>query len=493
MYLSCVDWQLVNLPVSGDINLATLWNDSDMRIVLYESPPSEINSSKKKQQHLQRLNRYAFTLQLRYLGKQEQQQQDEREQKKNVDLPIDDTTEREADDFIATEASFRRSSLKRVDSSAMMVALGGGLVAASTTTKTHDDLYGDDDDDSLFFFDALEDHHESHGADATAAASATGTISMPQSPMRRFSKGAELLAKIDSAVPAWIDMLSSSSTGIGGRSYTRVYAISSTGTSAAGNATRFCSKQSCTVFMEESGTSWQDVSNLLDDAFSSRLSHAERTRRGLALFLDPSVVDVQPTSQQRTRMEAFVAQNCVVDKQFLRGRTEPTVRRPAPLISGFCARAHSDRHWVEEWVKVSAVNLMVSFYNPDKMRHPHLRIAITSIDKVIARSGSGPEAADDEYSEAPNMPEFSFLKIHQLYGRTIDLMFASESERDRWLEFLVNMIPPTGSSPVATRGGGGGENSVGSAGDTTIGSAARAWAMGFVDDPIEQFFHNSSM
>jgi hypothetical protein len=58
MYIDLPTWHLVNLPMSGDINLRTLWSDSFLRIVLYEK-------TGKQQPHLQKYNNYAFAIQVR--------------------------------------------------------------------------------------------------------------------------------------------------------------------------------------------------------------------------------------------------------------------------------------------------------------------------------------------------------------------------------------------------------------------------------------------
>lgn len=58
MYMNLPTWQLVGLPVQGDISLKTFWGDSVLRICMYEKLGPQ-------REHLQELNRYAFALQVK--------------------------------------------------------------------------------------------------------------------------------------------------------------------------------------------------------------------------------------------------------------------------------------------------------------------------------------------------------------------------------------------------------------------------------------------
>jgi hypothetical protein len=62
MYIDLPTWNLVNLPVSGDIALKTFWGNSLMRICMYESLTSDLT---REQRHLEDLKSYVFAVQVR--------------------------------------------------------------------------------------------------------------------------------------------------------------------------------------------------------------------------------------------------------------------------------------------------------------------------------------------------------------------------------------------------------------------------------------------
>jgi hypothetical protein len=63
MYIDLPTWNLVNLPVSGDIALKTFWGNSLLRICMYENLSSDLA---REQRHLEDLKKYVFAVQVRY-------------------------------------------------------------------------------------------------------------------------------------------------------------------------------------------------------------------------------------------------------------------------------------------------------------------------------------------------------------------------------------------------------------------------------------------
>lgn len=57
MYVDFPHWRLLGVPVVGDLDLKSVWNDSFLRIVLYEK-------TGKQKRHLHASNKYAFSLQV---------------------------------------------------------------------------------------------------------------------------------------------------------------------------------------------------------------------------------------------------------------------------------------------------------------------------------------------------------------------------------------------------------------------------------------------
>lgn len=60
MYMDLVKWQIVQLPVTSDIDLKTFWGNSFLRIVLYEN-----NTPMRDARHLQKDNTYFFVIEVR--------------------------------------------------------------------------------------------------------------------------------------------------------------------------------------------------------------------------------------------------------------------------------------------------------------------------------------------------------------------------------------------------------------------------------------------
>jgi hypothetical protein len=423
MYIDLPTWKLVGLPVSGDISLKTFWGNSLLSICMYEKTGTE-------KQHLQQFNRYGFAvqvswwirlgqvylellasqilfLQAKFLGTGLQSQTNEPDHKGEEDdimrwtgkraLPIElqDESERSA----SGQGSFPRSESQIFPPAMMMV---------------------ESDDE---FYDA-EDKFEDEKSVASVVSSET----------------IGLLALIDSACPAWIDMCTSRGT------YGHVYAITQ------GNKTILRTAQACQDLIEDS-----EFAQVVDENFSPRMSSSERTRRVLGLMLSKS--------GQTEKVESFISKESILSDLFL--------NRQMPLMSdkerfvvqkcGFVARAISDRHWVEEYVKITT--RAISFYHPEKRKF-HLKVSLRSI--------VGVERLAPELN--PQFRQHYFLVI-ETSGRPVYLMFGNEKERDSWLDLIPRL--------KQTRQEDG--DSVSS---DDSGRSARLVEIG---NPAEEYMHKSSL
>jgi hypothetical protein len=140
----------------------------------------------------------------------------------------------------------------------------------------------------------------------------------------------ELLSRIDTFCPSWLELCKTTSSG-----YKTVYAIN------VGSQTTLRSLQECQEFIEGS-----TVQQLVDNAFSPRLSSSERTRRlvGYALA-HPQQANISPD-----RLAAFKDKVSSLDDLFLQLKTPSLAdKEKFPVIMHtYCGRAISDRHWREE-------------------------------------------------------------------------------------------------------------------------------------------------
>ena len=322
MYLSLATWKLVNLPVSTDINLRRLWNDGDLRLVMYEKvgagkehPPSSIS--------------YALNMNLRYLGDRRVSEEESSEPEDFEDIALDSDRGQNGyktptDESESGVWAFRRSE------SANFPAI----------------MEGDTSSDEEDFFDAKSDVVEP-------------TISQEFSSTP--SEVVELLASIDKVVPAWFQIAS------GKGHYVRAFAFNRE------NSTVFVSASDAEDFLDSFSNS-RRIKDQVDEHFSPRLSSHERSRRRMGVFLKEN---------GENALNMLLKKSSWSFDGFLR-RNPLNISRGSDgtLKQGFAARALSDRHWEEEYLVLSSGGYLTC-YHPEK-RKIRLRVQISNILKVSA-------------------------------------------------------------------------------------------------------------
>jgi hypothetical protein len=267
-----------------------------------------------EKRHLQEFNRYAFAVQAKFI--------EAGSQARNNDLERDD------DGNIIKWASKRTLTLVNDDTES-----GGNFNRSESQVFPTVMMVEDSDDD--FFYDAEHTLDEERSVTSVAP-----------------SQAIQLLSEIDSVCPSWIEMCSSRGA------YGKAYAIT------LGNKTTFWASQACKELIHEC-----QFAQVVDDNFSPRMSPSERTRRIIGVLLTKA--------GETEQVKSFFSKESKLTGLFL--------KRPAPSMSekerdivqktGFVARAISDRHWVEEWVKITS--RCISFYHPEK-RKSHFRLPVVS-------------------------------------------------------------------------------------------------------------------
>jgi Protein of unknown function, DUF547 len=297
----------------------------------------------------------------------------------------------------------------------------------------------DQDEVSVFdvtqFFDA--DEYDKHSAEVDEI-NATGSMS---------TLAPEQLTSVDNLCPAWMEML------VHRGNYARTYAFN-------------LPDSPKTVFRN---ADW--VFNLFGSkcpkdeiiAGSSRLSSAEETRRHLGQLVSSSAEEEGADGNCR-RLEALQSAKTTFDEQFLNRRKPSITGRTKVKASCFVARALSDHQWIEEWANITERG--VNFYHPDRKKANH-RVGIQSIIKVNKL---------DSIS-APRFPNYFFLSFETL-GRTTYLMFASETDRDRWVTTISDLARLAPSAVDATESESFGQTST---------------ALLELQNPKDEFLHKSSL
>lgn len=403
MYIDLPTWKLVSLPVSGDISLKTFWGNSLLSICMYEKTGTE-------KQHLQQFNRYCFAVQTKFVDPGLQSQTND------LDLKAAE------DDDIMRWSSKRTVPIEMQDESE-----SGGY--NNSMPRSESQLFPammmiESDDE---FYDAEDGFKDEKPT--------------PSPVPVQLSQTDELLVLVDSACPAWLDMCSSRGT------YIHVYAIT------RGNKTVFRLAQAC----EDLIAFASEFVQVVDEHFSPRISSSERTRRVLGLMLSKA--------GHTEQVKSFMSQESILADLFL--------KRPLPSMSdkersvvekcGLVARAISDRHWVEEWVKITT--RAIFFFSPEK-RKPHFRVTLQNI--------VGVERLDPELN--PHFQQYFFLVI-ETSGRSVYLMFGNDKERDSWLDLISNL----------KQSGQDDSDSLSS------NESARSARLLDIGNPAEEYMHKSSL
>jgi hypothetical protein len=398
MYVDLPTWQVVKLPFAPSLDLRTFWGKSLLNICIYDTPQP------KARRHLRRDNGYYVAIQLKFLG-------------------LDAETKEEADEVLPW--SFKTRSISESNFGTI-----DGLGSTNTINDSVSPIVEELDGEEYYFFDAEEPASDS---DLHPAAR---IISEP-------TKARNLLNAIDSACPMWIDMC------LRGK-YVTTYAVNV--------------NDKKTIFRYASSVSdcfdVRQDQELAEQMWSPRLSGCERTRRIVGQVLS----SVLANSGQSQQLEKFVTMNNVFDSSFLRGNPPALSVKKASLIhkSTFVARALSDRHWVEEWMKVT--DLQLAFYNPEKMQKANLYVSLRNIRSVRKLAPH----------ERPLVSSYSFMEVQTL-GQTMYLMLTSEDVCDGWVAYLSTVIKQPAVVECASDNSGASDQLVS------------------VDNPSKEFLHKSSM
>ena len=259
------------------------------------------------------------------------------------------------------------------------------------------------------------------------------------------SLGMEILSAIDRSCPAWIEILSSR----GG--YTKAFVVNINGT------TMLRSNDDCNDLLEGSA-----VTTLVDKAFSPRLSTTERLRR----MIGWAVTKPLEAGIASTNLDVFQQRRRIFSNEFARDDITQMAEKDKVQIklSGLIFRAMSDRHWIHEWVKLTAQG--ITFYHPDK-RKPSFHMTLASIVEV----------ARLQAEECPILPGQFFLTLRSI-GRSVYLMFGSERDRERFIsETLRLKVVEGGVEPACSV-------------DSDSTTASRLAQIG---NPADEFMHKSSM
>jgi hypothetical protein len=283
----------------------------------------------------------------------------------------------------------------------------------------------DEEDEDLEFFDTVESQ-----------------AMLPDGPaveidLKPTGPHKSVLSVIDEFCPCWIEMYSKKGK------YQTVYA--------------FCGKYQpgCTFFRtSRAAENSFGKPNLIEvvDRFSPRMSSEERMRRILGLKYAEAHVE----KGRRTELHRFEKLTSLFDTKFLL-REDKSVKKTSGVMSGFVARALSDRHWIEE--RIVLYDKEILFHHMEKLKI-HCRISIESIVEVSIPSQDCPTA--------PHLPSFSFLQV-ATFGRVTYLMFRSAEQRDAWRESIASLVTLHPSSQTFTN------------------------HLFEVDDPMKEFLHKSDM
>jgi Protein of unknown function, DUF547/Protein of unknown function (DUF1769) len=386
-------WQLVNVPFCRDTSLHNFWGDSMVRLVLYEQRDNA-NSMEAVGLHKPAANSYLFSLQLEHL---------------------------------TAEADSPNKPDEEVDVSEGAEVLPWGKVRARANFSESFASEGSGECNQSLSDDELEEDDLIAYIGGDRALSKPSVMSLPSK---------VLLSVVDSSCPAWFDIIAKD------KKYTKVYAFRQP-------------KQPRTFFRTvlefQAHLDTSDAIKHVTSVSSSRISYSEETRRvlGYAYF--------QGQSRHAPKVRQLNTAVNVADSHFLK-RPPPEFQKikikQEVVKSGYIARAISDHHWREEFVRL--LDHYVAFFHPERLK-PHFRINLKSVIK-------GRKLPPDE---APDMPGYSFLELETI-GRKIYLMFSSEETRDEWTAAMNEIILKYRKTETASN------------------------RLDGFDNPTEQFMHQSS-
>ena len=422
MYIDLPTWQLVGLPATGDLSFKTFWGDSLLRICMYE----KVGESDR---HTMESKRYAFTIQAKFLGKHHGRPHETEDESSSWD------EEDEGTDIIAWSESRlsmvaardtpSKSGIKKSESQVFEVP-----EEEDNEIKFYD---GENESESQFFFDAeseaeMEESERSSSRAPTPTSQLQGTISTPSFSLIRT----DLLMSIDYACPARVDIF------YDGKAYVKAFAVN------VKSRTSFRFEQDCRNLVSKSSGDRATIA--IKETFSPRLASMEKLRRavGFILFGNKSETGVEPD-----KVKKFEKKKSKLDGDFLLRPKPPLTDKERPLcrISGFVARALSERHWIEEFAMV--MGRTVAFYSADKFGKPRFRVSLSNVTRV--------ERLPHDWG--PQIFGYHILTLTTL-GRTVYMMFHSDADIDAWIKVLESLLATTSdeddsllSSSESTSGG----------------------------------------
>ena len=468
MYIDLPQWSIVKVPVAPNIDLRTFWGKSLLSIILYENTTAPSDG-----RHLTKDNSYFFCLQMKFLGKGAAAKKRKSKSPLRSDQSVTDQSAVSDDDAVLPWTLHTRQppdmSLRTIGRSLSEAIEFTPMLQEQEKTLEEDannknDDNDDDDDFEYEFFDAEEEeqiHDDGQGnvsGVGTTLSTTTGLL-----PRSCLDQNAVSLANIDAVCPARIDIIVKNR-------YRQAYAFS-----FPNGPTLFRTESKASSVLLPSSSSSDSSNTNRYTQWSPRLSSSERTRRQLGEAF------VSALSKDRSRVATFKSL-CSDCDMFLR-RDEPHLssKRSRQLrVSGFVGRALSDRHWVEEWAKVT--DETISFYHPERLQRSHYRVSLQNIDRIDRLVPS----------DCPALTGFYFLAL-QTPGRTLYLMFAIQQARDNWFEHLSQVIGGRTHQSNGTSSGGAttSKNTDGSIdGNDSVGSENNFIA---IDDPADEFLHKSPM
>jgi hypothetical protein len=353
--------------------------------------------------HLTKDNTYYFDLQIKFHGGQE------------------------ADNVEANEALPWSQRTRSVSESNLRLS----PVLDRSNSEVNEPLLVEDDGEEYYFYDAED-------AD-TGETQVINRVNLTDSE--------EMLRNIDNVCPMWIDMCAK------GNKYIKAYALNVDG----GRRTIFRVSQTLADYVDV-----QDVAASASSRWSSRLSSCERTRRimgeALALKMDKM--------SRHSGLKKLWSTTSEFDSSFLRGTppTLPAKRARMVRMSCFVARAFSDHHWIEEWMKVTDYQL--SFYHPERPTKANLQLSLQNLLSVRKLTSD----------EAPPMPSYHFMEVQTL-GQRVYIMYISEQLVDSWVAYLSTVVRT--NDPFSEMRDGT--------------ESVQSENLHGVDDPSKEFLHKSSM
>eukprot|EP00548_Thalassiothrix_antarctica_P001563 CAMPEP_0194131086 /NCGR_PEP_ID=MMETSP0152-20130528/1924_1 /TAXON_ID=1049557 /ORGANISM="Thalassiothrix antarctica, Strain L6-D1" /LENGTH=803 /DNA_ID=CAMNT_0038825747 /DNA_START=50 /DNA_END=2458 /DNA_ORIENTATION=- len=399
MYIDGPTWHLMEIPFAPNLDLHTFWGDSFFRFVLYD------NDSDDRKQMLAD-NGYFLKVQVEYLGKDEQSNNEERDEN-TESLPWQLRTRSYSQNDLDINVE---NSIDRLDDG------------------VHAPIVEELDGEEFYFYDAEEPEY----------------LSLETLQHEIADDLESILNSINTVCPMHIDMCIKSR-------YLRKFALT------VNSNTIFRSPKDILDYCHT-----EETNALHTKLWSPRLSSSENMRRRIGQILHLSIKS--ESSQVSKRLNDLLSMKTQYDSNFLKGKPPTLSVKRAQMIqmASFVARAISDHHWVEEWMKVT--DKQISFYHPERLQKANFRISLSNIISVNQLEGE----------DVPLLPNYFFMGLQTL-GRTVYLFCENRKTRDDWIEHLSNIISTKHLEDDSSKESNGSVSLIS------------------VDNPSKEFLHKSSM